>query len=118
MMSHKLDPSVDLPIEDHSNSMPLSRSEAIKEYVEMLVVDENGFLVRGDEKSAGQFLVDYHKVCHSMRKRLVETVVQEKFGSTFLRIFRLLDSKGKLEDRQVTISNCFTYFCFSYVLDI
>ncbi|KAJ3087085.1 DNA-directed RNA polymerase III subunit RPC3 [Quaeritorhiza haematococci] len=78
-------------------------NSALTEYMETLTVTDVPFLSKDDLRGGGLYTVNilFIAVTNYMRMRLITSVIQEKFGTVALRIWRLLHTKGKLDERQI-----------------
>ncbi|KAL1923241.1 uncharacterized protein VTP21DRAFT_9617 [Calcarisporiella thermophila] len=75
-----------------------SKQDLVNEYVELLMTDRAKFLRKDD---AGRYYVNFTNIGTHMKRRILETVVQEKFGATGCRLLRILLEKGKLEEKHL-----------------
>ncbi|KAF7722661.1 RNA polymerase III subunit C82 [Apophysomyces ossiformis] len=75
--------------------------ETIRGYIMLLKTDQAGFVKSKDERGASQFAVNFAKLRQSMKRRLLEGLVREKYGVATCRILRILIEKGKLDESQV-----------------
>ncbi|KXS21643.1 hypothetical protein M427DRAFT_93424 [Gonapodya prolifera JEL478] len=76
----------------------------LHEYMELLADDECRFVERTDSGMGGrQYVVNFREVSATLRRVLIERVVENRFGHASLRVFRLLRHHGKLEDKQAII---------------
>ncbi|KAJ3342354.1 DNA-directed RNA polymerase III subunit RPC3 [Gonapodya sp. JEL0774] len=74
---------------------------SLQEYVDLLEENECHFVEKSDSGMGGQYFVDFRKLSVTLRRVLVERVVENRFGHASLRIFRLLQKHGKLDDKQI-----------------
>jgi hypothetical protein len=90
-----------LPKDPTDSKKKPSINEVVQGYVNLLRDDPSGFIVARDELGANQYSVNFSKLRNSMKMKLLEGVITDKFGEATCRIFRILLDKGKLEDSQV-----------------
>ncbi|KAI8989255.1 RNA polymerase III subunit RPC82-domain-containing protein [Pilobolus umbonatus] len=86
------------PIEP--NKKP-SLQEVVKGYIMLLKTDTAGFIRAKDERGANQYAVDFQKLRNSMKRKLLEGLITERYGIATCRILRILIEKGKLDESQV-----------------
>ncbi|OWF46957.1 DNA-directed RNA polymerase III subunit RPC3 [Mizuhopecten yessoensis] len=70
-------------------------------YMTMLCDDMNGMFNKVDEMSGGLYAVNFYKGLQEIAKAHLESVVQERFGSKCLRIFRVLLMKQHSKQKQI-----------------
>ncbi|XP_033750684.1 DNA-directed RNA polymerase III subunit RPC3-like [Pecten maximus] len=70
-------------------------------YMTMLCDDMNGMFTKVDEMSGGLYVVNFYKGLQEIAKAHLESVVQERFGSKCLRIFRVLLLKQHSKQKQI-----------------
>lgn len=90
-----------LPSDPLEPSKKPSLQEVVKAYIILLKTDTSGFIKSKDERGANQYAVNFQKLRHSMRRRLIEGLVRERYGVATCRILRILIEKGKLDESQV-----------------
>lgn len=78
-----------------------SLQETVRGYITLLKVDQAGFVKSKDERGANQFAVNFEKLRGSMKRRVMEGLVREKYGVATCRILRILIERGKLDESQV-----------------
>lgn len=71
------------------------------EYAQALSSENAEVLVKIDTRSDGMFAIQLRKVTARIQQTMLETIVQERYGATACRIWRLLKIKLKLDDKQV-----------------
>ena len=94
-ISTLLDPSVQLEVEGPSRGR-------LRDYLDTLAQDEAHFLSKRDEKGGGQYMVDTTQASQYLKQRILESIIQEKWGRVGCRIWRLLHLKNKLDEKQVS----------------
>lgn len=67
----------------------------------MLKTDAAGFVKSKDERGANQFAVNFEKLRYTMKRKVMEGLVQERYGVATCRILRILIERGKLDESQV-----------------
>lgn len=75
--------------------------EVVRAYIMLLKTDQAGFIKSKDEMGANQFAVNFAKLRDSMKRRVFEGIIREKYGVATCRIARILIEKGKLDESQV-----------------
>lgn len=106
-------------IEEHNSRMP-SPVELLAEYVAILTDSDNvssqarqtRFLAPSGSStttSAGgatrvptSFTIEYRNIISQLQMEMLRQVVSEQFGATAARIFSILVSKGKLEEKHIS----------------
>ncbi|RCH91642.1 RNA polymerase III subunit C82, partial [Rhizopus azygosporus] len=78
-----------------------SIQEIVRGYITLLKVDTAGFVKSKDERGASQYAVNFERLRTTMKRRILEGIVRERYGVATCRIFRILIEKGKLEESQV-----------------
>ncbi len=62
---------------------------------------QNSILEKIDTKGGGEYVIDIKNVSEKIKVDIILSVIHEKGGVDFIRIWRLLQDKGKMEDKQV-----------------
>ncbi|KAL0140990.1 RNA polymerase III subunit RPC82-domain-containing protein [Mucor lusitanicus] len=78
-----------------------SLQETVRGYITLLKTDTAGFVKSKDERGASQYAVNFAKLRHTMKRRVVEGLVRERYGVATCRILRILIERGKLDESQV-----------------
>lgn len=78
-----------------------SLQEIVKAYIMLLRTDQAGFVKAKDERGANQYAVNFAKLRETMKRRVFEGIIREKYGVATCRIVRILLEKGKLDETQV-----------------
>ncbi|KAI9491779.1 RNA polymerase III subunit RPC82-domain-containing protein [Zychaea mexicana] len=78
-----------------------SLQEVVRAYIMLLKTDQAGFIKSKDEMGANQFSVNFAKLRETMKRRVFEGILREKYGVATCRIVRILIEKGKLDESQV-----------------
>jgi len=82
--------SVEKQVADHLN-----------EYLDLLIGDPMHFLGKRDGSGGGQFFVPMSALLKKHRRSMLEAYIFERFGLVAQRIFRLLDQKKRLEQKDI-----------------
>lgn len=91
------DISLDLALHG-PDATPLIR---LGEFIELLAADQVQFLRKDDDRGSGSYLVSFRKIVDAMKLRILDGVVQEKFGSASKRLMRIMIEHGKIDEKQV-----------------
>ncbi|KAI8645635.1 RNA polymerase III subunit RPC82-domain-containing protein [Parasitella parasitica] len=78
-----------------------SLQETVRGYIILLKTDTAGFVKSKDERGASQYAVDFAKLRNTMKRRVVEGLIRERYGVATCRILRILIERGKLDESQV-----------------
>ncbi|XP_056021120.1 DNA-directed RNA polymerase III subunit RPC3-like [Ostrea edulis] len=73
----------------------------LETYLSLICDDSTNFLSRVGDSGGGMYSVSMYQVLTQLAKAHIESVVQERFGSKCLRIFRVLLLKKHLEQKQI-----------------
>ncbi|KAJ3019632.1 DNA-directed RNA polymerase III subunit RPC3 [Thoreauomyces humboldtii] len=95
MLSSLIDSKVRMPVDGRGNSGSLI------EYLETLTEDEMKLVTKESEAGGGQYAVALETAGLEIKARLMESIVQEKFGDTARRIWRIMHLMTKLNETQV-----------------
>lgn len=87
-------------LDNHSNRNP-STQETLRGYINLLKMDQSGFLKARDDLGSNQYSVNLSKLRLSMKRKILETLLRERLGVATCRIVRILIEKGKLDESQV-----------------
>lgn len=79
-----------------------SANDVVKGYIMLLKTDQAGFITSKDERGANQYAVNFAKLRETMKRRVFEGLIRDKYGVATCRIVRILLEKGKLDETQVT----------------
>ncbi|KAJ3153818.1 DNA-directed RNA polymerase III subunit RPC3 [Geranomyces variabilis] len=96
MLSSILDPNIPLPVDGR----PPGFSGTL-DYLESLMQDDLKLVTKESEGGGGQFSVNLKQASIELKARMMESVVQEKFGDAARRIWRILLLMQKLNETQV-----------------
>ncbi|XP_060596716.1 DNA-directed RNA polymerase III subunit RPC3-like [Ruditapes philippinarum] len=72
-----------------------------EQYLSLMTDDSSGVVSKVGESGGGMFVINIMKGLKTICKAHLESVVQERFGSKSLRIFRVLLLKQHLEQKQI-----------------
>ncbi|KAG9290214.1 hypothetical protein G9A89_022190 [Geosiphon pyriformis] len=75
--------------------------QVLKHYLDILAENDAKFLRKKDDQMGGIYLVLYQDICDKMKQTKVESILQEKYGRHSVRIFRILLTKGKLDEHNI-----------------
>ncbi|KAI9316888.1 RNA polymerase III subunit RPC82-domain-containing protein [Dichotomocladium elegans] len=78
-----------------------SQQEVVKAYLALLKTDQAGFVKSKDELGANQFAINFAKLRDTMRRRVFEGLLRDKYGVATCRVAKILIEKGKLEESQI-----------------
>nr|KAG5703652.1 hypothetical protein BaRGS_002526 [Batillaria attramentaria] len=73
----------------------------VEQYLRVITDDMPEFLSKAGDSSGGLFVVNIFQAYEALCKAHIESVVQERFGSKSLRIFRVLLVKKQVEQPQI-----------------
>ncbi|KAI0217131.1 DNA-directed RNA polymerase III subunit RPC3 [Lamellibrachia satsuma] len=90
-------------------------TEALDQYLKILVDDSMEFILKADDSGGGMYVIrilchctfgmchttDLKRALTTLCKAHIESVVRERFGSKYFRIFKLLMLKKQLEQKQI-----------------
>ncbi|KAI8815507.1 hypothetical protein BJ742DRAFT_783835 [Cladochytrium replicatum] len=99
VLQSKLDPTL-LSVAVGSG-LPTYSLQNLEDYLEALSTDEARFVTKVDEKGGGQWAVNISLLCSRLRSRTIEGLVLERYGGDAARIYRLLQKRGKLDEKQI-----------------
>eukprot|EP00005_Dracoamoeba_jomungandri_P003479 CAMPEP_0174259640 /NCGR_PEP_ID=MMETSP0439-20130205/8451_1 /TAXON_ID=0 /ORGANISM="Stereomyxa ramosa, Strain Chinc5" /LENGTH=469 /DNA_ID=CAMNT_0015343615 /DNA_START=63 /DNA_END=1472 /DNA_ORIENTATION=+ len=78
--------------------------EVLKKYLELMETDAARFVkkaVADTDTTVCTYVINVTSVGNLLREKLIESIVEKKFGKHALRIFRILLIKKQLEEKQV-----------------
>lgn len=93
-ISTLVSPEVPLLVEGSSNSK-------LADYLNSMTLADAHFLDRVDEIGGGLYKVNYELASRSLKLNVIESLIQEKWGVLGCRIWRILQMKNKLDEKQV-----------------
>ncbi|KAK2173618.1 hypothetical protein NP493_863g01050 [Ridgeia piscesae] len=76
-------------------------SETLDQYLKILVDDSMEFILKADDSGGGMYVIHLKRALTTICKAHLESVVRERFGSKYFRIFKLLMLKKQLEQKQI-----------------
>ncbi|GAB0090570.1 DNA-directed RNA polymerase III subunit RPC3 [Sergentomyia squamirostris] len=85
--------------EKQSNNLELLRF--LEQYISVIVDDPLSMLTKYSETGGGQYVVQMKKVFEQLAWICIENVIMEKFGSKAARIFRVVRTKGDIEQETI-----------------
>jgi DNA-directed RNA polymerase III subunit RPC3 len=80
------------------------RMAILKQHLELLAQSSIKFVRLESTKGAGEWSVNYKELMAYTRQLELEKIVEERFGIKAIRLLRICDEKGKLEEKQVLVS--------------
>ncbi|KAG1449141.1 hypothetical protein G6F46_008167 [Rhizopus delemar] len=78
-----------------------SLQEIVRGYITLLKMDPAGFIKSKDERGANHYAVNFEKLRNTMKRRIIEGLVRERYGVATCRVFKILIEKGKLDESQI-----------------
>ncbi|CAG8637023.1 3669_t:CDS:2 [Paraglomus brasilianum] len=78
-----------------------SHEYLVSEYLDLLVEDGSKFIRKKDDSMSGLYSVRYKDLIERLKQRKLESILQEKYGSMAVRIYKILQAKGKLEEKNI-----------------
>lgn len=97
---HKQDSSWP-PKRDRSGDYILAICEALSGLDQWGVSTREHFLMQQGEGSHAKWAVDWRTLGKAMKRSLIEAVVRDKLGEHAIRCWRILEAKGKLDEKHV-----------------
>eukprot|EP00123_Amoebidium_parasiticum_P000039 comp10099_c0_seq1/m.4949 comp10099_c0_seq1/g.4949 ORF comp10099_c0_seq1/g.4949 comp10099_c0_seq1/m.4949 type:complete len:524 (-) comp10099_c0_seq1:481-2052(-) len=94
-------PRIKIPLTNGSSQKDLTNRE-LDYYLDLLSSQGGGFVKKVDEQGGGRYVIDTEMAVGLLRKEVLESVVQERFGSQCCRIYRLVVAKKLLEQKQIS----------------
>lgn len=73
----------------------------LKQYLTLLIDDKTGYVSKLVDSQGGMYKVNYKEAIFSLTVSTIDNIVQERFGSKCLRLFRLIRQKKYLEQKQI-----------------
>lgn len=92
---------ISLPKDPLEPNKKPSLQEIVRGYIMLLKIDPCGFVKTKDERGNNQYAVNFAKLRTTMKRKIVEGLVRERYGVATSRILRILIEKGKLDESQV-----------------
>uniref|UniRef100_A0A915E7A4 DNA-directed RNA polymerase III subunit RPC3 n=1 Tax=Ditylenchus dipsaci TaxID=166011 RepID=A0A915E7A4_9BILA len=82
------------------NNLPYDRN-LIDQKLTLLGLESNTLIRRVGDSGGGLYVINYEKAIEYLCHEHIESAIREKLGENGVRIFRLLYSKGHLEEEQI-----------------
>ncbi|KAI9595422.1 RNA polymerase III subunit RPC82-domain-containing protein [Syncephalis fuscata] len=105
-IGHHIPTSVDLAssivFDDHYSGRVRPRNELISELLDVMVADVSGVLIRTDSRGGGEYAIAFDRVNALQKRKAIESTALEHFGNAACRILKLLYSRGKMDEKQVS----------------
>lgn len=80
------------------------RMGIMKEHLDLLAQDSYHFVKMEGNRGLGEWSVDYGSLTKIMKQVEMEKIIEQRFGGVATRLLRILQEKGKLDEKQVIIS--------------
>uniref|UniRef100_A0A914NME1 DNA-directed RNA polymerase III subunit RPC3 n=1 Tax=Meloidogyne incognita TaxID=6306 RepID=A0A914NME1_MELIC len=84
----------------HENQLDYNR-EMLDEKLNIICRDMTGILRRVGDSGGGVYIINYEKGIETLCLEHIESAIREKINDKAVRIFRLLNSRGFLEEEQL-----------------
>ncbi|KAJ1982397.1 RNA polymerase III subunit C82 [Dimargaris cristalligena] len=75
--------------------------DVVRQFLEVLRHDSGNILYRDELRGGGQFRINFTRARQQLTERLLFSYLEEKFGILSCRIMRILNEKGKMDDKQL-----------------
>lgn len=79
------------------------RMGIIKDHLDLLAQDSFRFVKSEGNRGLGEWSVDFTSLMKTMKQVEMEKIIEQRFGGVATRLLRILQEKGKLDEKQV---NC------------
>lgn len=79
----------------------LSNRDPLDSYLEYLQTDETPFLYQDSQLGNGSFSCRIASQVHQLKLGIAKDIIHEKYGAIGQRLWSILSSQGKLEEKQV-----------------
>ncbi|XP_031566026.1 DNA-directed RNA polymerase III subunit RPC3-like [Actinia tenebrosa] len=73
----------------------------ISQYLSLMIDDRDKLVRKQDESGGGTYVIDMKNCVTTLCQHTLQSILQERYGSNALRIFRLLLQKDHLEQKQI-----------------
>jgi len=77
------------------------RMGIIKEHLDLLAQDPYHFVKSEGNRGLGEWSVSFGELMKTMKQAEMEKIIEQRFGGVGLRLLRILQEKGKLDEKQV-----------------
>ena len=77
------------------------RMNLIKMHLEILAQDSYHFVNLEGTRALGEWSVDFAALTKTLKQVEFEKIIEQKFGGIATRLLRILQDKGKLDEKQV-----------------
>ncbi|KAF2085755.1 hypothetical protein K490DRAFT_10284, partial [Saccharata proteae CBS 121410] len=78
------------------------RLKLVKAHAEILAADPRKFVTWVSSRGGGEYKVDVRRLCDILVQTQIETTVSARWGPIATRLVRILNGKGKLDEKQVS----------------
>ena len=104
------DEDVDEWAEDEQETNPETAAKkrhmgTIKEHLDLLAQDSYHFVKSEGNRGLGEWSVDFGGLMKTIKQVEMEKIIGQRFGGVGLRLLRILQEKGKLDEKQVTLAS-------------
>lgn len=95
--------SVRLPDGQHDSvgAEPASRLELVEQHLLLLSQSPYGFAVPSTAFNNARWTVDFHDLLSKVRNEELHRMVKAQFGPTAVRLVRVLETRGKLDEKRI-----------------
>ncbi|KAJ1983974.1 RNA polymerase III subunit C82 [Dimargaris verticillata] len=90
---------LDMPTTDAMSNA--NTQDLVRKFLDVLRFDQAGLIAKSDERSSGQYRVHFGNVQRALSDKVVLSYIQEKFGNQSCRMVRIINEKGRLDDKQI-----------------
>lgn len=101
--SNNDDDDVSIPLTTRREHDDRHKVLQIARHLDILSNSTTKFCRRVGSTGGGQYKVDFRYLCTRLMQLDIEDAVTSRFGNEATRIIRILDAKGKLDDRQLGV---------------
>ncbi|KAF8426620.1 RNA polymerase III subunit RPC82-domain-containing protein [Tirmania nivea] len=77
------------------------RMGIIKEHLNLLAQDSYHFVKSEGNRGLGEWSVDFGDIMKTIKQVEMEKIIEQRFGGVGLRLLRILQEKGKLDEKQL-----------------
>ena len=78
------------------------RATSLDQHLKILSEDPRGFVKWNGSNGGGEWKVDFRSLSQTLVQHQIETTITSRLNSEHARVFRVLVSKGKLDEKQVS----------------
>ncbi|KAF8468344.1 RNA polymerase III subunit RPC82-domain-containing protein [Kalaharituber pfeilii] len=77
------------------------RMAIIKDHLDLLAQDSYPFVKSEGNRGLGEWSVDFGALIKTMKQVEIEKIIEQRFGGVATRLLRILQEKGKLDEKQL-----------------